>query len=97
MNTELGMPKQCIDTGRAFVKTYGKERALETTQRNHDTIYEAYELIKGKNTEELNVKSKLGSQAQFWREVNDSIKSDKLGLEFFEILDVTPDKETVHS
>lgn len=69
----LGMPIQCIETGKVFVEVYGKERALDSTQRYRDALYQAYALIEGKNKEELEVKSKIGTQAQFWREVTDSI------------------------
>lgn len=69
----LEMPSQCTVTGKAFVKVYGKERALETIQRDIDTLQEAYQLLKD-NDASVDLRLKIAIQSDFWTQVKQSIE-----------------------
>ena len=50
MENKIGLPQQCIDTGKALIDAYGRDRALIFIQGNIDSLSEAYEQIRRKDT-----------------------------------------------
>lgn len=83
MKIELGMPIQCIQTAKALVEVYGTQRAIEHTQQCYDTLLEAHKEIEHSN---FDLRIRMATLAQFWREVNESIDKPTLGRDFFETL-----------
>lgn len=65
-----GMPSQCIDTGEALLKVYGKEKTVKFIQGNIDSLKEAYGLLP---KDQVTLRLKLALQSDFWAQTLESI------------------------
>ncbi len=72
MENKIGLPQQCIDTGKALKDAYGRDRALIFIQGNIDSLSEAYEQIRRKDTQ---LKLRIALQVDFWAQVLDSTET----------------------
>ena len=72
MKNSIGMPTQCIGTGEALVKAYGKERALKFIDSNIDSIGEILALVPS-TKDTVKLKLKIAVQSDFWTQVKESI------------------------
>lgn len=72
-----GMPTQCIDTARALVNVYGKERAEKYIQSNIESLSEAYKCMKSISNPIDSLK--IASQSDFWTQCLHSIQNAYTG------------------
>jgi len=75
MNDQLGMPQQCQDTGKAFVTTYGYNRAINVIERKITTLRKAHALIEYDT--HMQLKIDLACDVDFWSQTKEAIKLNK--------------------
>lgn len=71
MSDKIEMPKQCIDTGKAFIQSYGKARAVQIISNNILGLRLAYGDINKSSTA---TKLSIAFQLDFWSQVLESTK-----------------------
>jgi len=74
MEQPIGMPSQCIGTGKAFLTVFGESRSKVTVQGYIDSLSEAYEEI---DKEKIKLRLRIALQIDFWSQVLQSMEQTK--------------------
>jgi len=67
----IGMPSQCEATAKAFVKAYGKDKAVHNINNNIKGLENA---LLSMDKERFYTRLNLAQQSDFWSQVLQSIK-----------------------